>query len=141
MSVMKEKFPGVVPVASAVDSRASEAVGADWIVDVYFLPSQQAIAFEDYADELSVSLADELGVQVVVMSHTEEATKEYYMDKLRSCCAFDVANRSRDNVVMIEMPLAREWPAMWPFVGITEATGGAWDSFLAAYVCETRKAA
>jgi len=141
MSMIRDRFPGVVPVASAMDSRASEAVGADWVVDVYFLPSRHAMSFEDFADEFSVSLADELGVQVVLISHTEEATQEYYMDRLRSCCAFEVANRSRDNGVMIEMPLAREWPTMWPFVGITETDGGAWDSFSVAHACEARKAA
>lgn len=141
MSVIREKFPGVVPVASAMDSRSSEAVGADWVVDVYFLPSQYAAAFEDFADELSVSLADELGVQIVLMSHTEEATKEYYMDRLRSCCAFDVDNRSRDNGVLIGTPSAGEYLSTWSFFDITETIGVEWDSFAVAHASETRKAA
>jgi hypothetical protein len=141
MSVMREKFPGVVPVASAMDSRASESVGADWIVDIYFVPLSDAAAFEDFADDLSVSLADALGVQVVLISHTEEATHEYYMDKLRSCCAFEVANRSRDNGVLIGTPSAGERLPMWSFVDVTEETVVEWDSFSVAHTDEIRKAA
>ena len=93
MSMMRDKFPGIVPVASALDSSTAAAVGADWIVDVYFLPSRRAMSFEDLADELSVSLADELGVQTVFISHTEEATQEYYMEILEKCCPFELEHR------------------------------------------------
>jgi len=141
MSMIRDKFPGVVPVASAMDSRASEAVGADWIVDVYFLPSRHAMSFEDFAGELSVSLADTLGVQVVIISHTEEATQEYYMDMLRSCCAFDVDNRSRDNGVLIGTQSVRGRLPMWSCVDVTEETVVEWDSFSVAHACEARKAA
>jgi FAD/FMN-containing dehydrogenase len=97
LSVLRARYPGVVTTATPLEARASEELGADWLIDVFFVSPRFAEEFEDFADMFSVGLADALGVQVVIMSHSEEATQKYYLDRLRACCAFAVENRVRSD--------------------------------------------
>jgi len=141
MSMLKAKFAGVITVASALDSHASGEFGADWIIDVYFLPSRLAEQFEDVADACSVALADALGVQVVLISHTEEATQRYYADKLQACCAFDVKVRSLGTTTLSGTAAVGNWPASWHLTGTIQTQDVAWGPMPEARGHEVRKAA
>jgi hypothetical protein len=56
----------------------AKELGADLIIDVYFISPDCLLEFEDFADKCSVELADKLGIQVIIISHSEDATKKYY---------------------------------------------------------------
>lgn len=93
-AILKQRFAGVISLGQAVTEHEAAEVGGNWILDVYFVPSSRLIEFEDFAADLSVYLFNQVGIRVLVVSHTEEATKEHYMETLLGLSPYELENRN-----------------------------------------------
>jgi len=119
-AILKEKFPGIIALTQSVSEHEAAEVGGNWILDVYFVPSCDLMAFEDFAADLAVGLSDESGISVLIISHTEEATQQYYLDMLKECCPFDLENRGRGSRILIVPDFdVFLGPVSWSLVGLT----------------------
>jgi len=119
-TILKERFPGIIALTRALSEHEAAEAGGNWILDVYFVPSSQLMEFEDFAADLAVGLSDESAISILIISHTEEATQQYYLDMLKECCPFDLANRGRGSRILI-LPDFDVFlgPVSWSLVGLT----------------------
>ncbi|MBN2584991.1 MAG: hypothetical protein JXL80_18160 [Planctomycetes bacterium] len=93
LSMLRERFPGVITLMRPLSEQEASEAGAQWIADAFFVPSPQLLEFEDFVDDLSVDLSSEHNVRVLIISHTEEATKQYYLETLNQLAPFELENR------------------------------------------------
>lgn len=82
LSDVVQAFPGVVSDVRPLSFAAAAEFGADWIVDVFFVPSAHLMRFEDWVDTLTANLHDTHGLHVMILGHTREATEAYYLEGL-----------------------------------------------------------
>lgn len=99
---IETEYPETLVLCKKLSDADRDEYGADWTVDVFFVPSGRLLELEDYTNPLAYRIFQECRCTVLVLAHTVEATKEHYLDTLERLCPDRLLARLGQGIAVTE---------------------------------------